>query len=136
MKYNHIKNGTSVECRSKAEAWGIIKTLEMMNVPIYYQTARRQDEMGFPNVIWVDGSICRTKATPSEDPHRVWLSVDEFIALFDPANQPEQLPKVYGKTPVIQDGGKILKVGCQKIPFEAVKTIYKAMKKTQKTLSF
>lgn len=134
MKYDHIKDDTSVECRSNAEAWGIIKTLEAMGVPIYHRTARREDEEHYPHVCWSSsGYVCNTKATPKSRPDRTWLTPDKFIALFDPA---KQLPKVYGETPVIKDGGKILKVGCQEIPFETVKTIYKAMKKAQKTLSF
>lgn len=136
MKYDHIKDDTSVECRSNAEAWGIIKTLEAMGVPIYSETALRQDEETYPHVTWYNNQICRTYGTPESEPDSTWVAPDEFIALFDPANQSEQLPEVYGHTPVIKDGGKILKVGCQEIPFETVKTIYKAMKKAQKTLSF
>ena len=129
MKYEHIEQYTSVECRSKAEALGMLVLLERMGVPVYSQSIKDDDFDKYPNVIWHFNKVTRTQATPKSDPDRNWVTINEFVALFDPANQPEKLPKVYGKTPVIRHGGKVLKVGCQEIPFETVKKIYKAMKK-------
>ena len=136
MKYDHIKNYTSVECRSKAEALGLMVLLQRLGVPVYHRSMVDDNFDVYPNITWNLLQVCRTNATPKEYPQSTWLTPDEFIALFDPVNQPGQLPEVYGHTPVIKDGGKTLKVGCQEIPFETVKTIYKGMKKTQKALSF
>jgi len=129
MKYYRIECHTSVECRSKAEALGLLVLLERMGEPIHDRAINDDDFDEYPNVVWSLNEVSRTRATPKSDPDRNWVTINEFIALFDPANQPEQLPEVYGETPVIRDGGKTLKVGCQKIPFETVETIYKAMKK-------
>ena len=128
MKYDHIKEYTSVECNSKAEALGLLILLQQMGVPVHQKSITDNDFDEYPDVSWECGEVTRTSLT-QKSPECTWLTPDEFIALFDPANQPEQLPEVYGHTPVIKDGGKILKVGCQEIPFETVKTIYKAMKK-------
>lgn len=41
--------------------------------------------------------------------------------------QQDPLPEIDGYTPQILFGGNSVKVGCQEVPFETVKKIYKAM---------
>lgn len=98
----------------------LIATMRAMGVPVYENT--KCFDPKFPYIYWDRDHITQTKDASNKD--IVCSTIEEFLSHF--IKQNSKTIRLSDKYDAIVSGDEI-EVGCQTIPFEKVREVYKAM---------
>ena len=128
-----FRSNVSVVCRDSSVKKFLVEYALKKGVPVYHATLDDTKEgiPAYPNLIFSDGEICGTRSGEGADYYKTWLSVDEFMDYCDNWNECQlktiQLTNDYDAE--IDKVDKIVKVGCQTIPYDVIDELYKEMYK-------
>jgi hypothetical protein len=125
-----FKAGTKVACYCPSyEIFNaLIQYAKTKGVPIHRGTIAdvRVTYSGYKSLQFDGIDVCAT-CTEVGSPSKTWISVDEWIKYCDNYKQ-DQLVLTAEYTAKIDFENKIVNVGCQKIPFDKVKSLYYMIK--------
>jgi hypothetical protein len=130
MKRTFRSNVSVVCCNWEIKNFLLEYALKV-GVPVFSDTINDVKEMydTYPNLTFFRDEICGTSAGIED--RKNWISVNEFMEYCDnwSASQPVTFKLTNDYDAEIDKTNKIVKVGCQTIPYDVIDALYKEMYK-------
>lgn len=122
MKKTFVENCIVGKIPNKEIYWEMIEYARLKGVPICSDT-HKSDWDKYPNIIFTSSKLTGNRSKYGDTSH-TWITMEEFFECCDNW-KPSSLKLTSDYTAQIDFENKIVKVGCQSIPFEKVMELSK-----------